>query len=544
MDWKAIGALRRGEYTAYQIVMRLRLRVFAWLLERGGRFVPIYFRLQYRYRRPIEVPAGWPAWLPGASLRAVHLANEITEHFRVSGDLLALARTRDRLDHFELAYWDWLPTMLSQSTEADRSGTFATVLSDWNARTRVGDPDAWNAYTLARRCLVLIWLLRVLPLDPTLERHVDVEVRTARRLLPLLLERDIGGNHLVVELCSLTELCLVLGDFDGVAEYYDRLLIELERQVLGDGGHYELSPGYHAEVNRFVSHVASALESAGVDALGLRTVSDEMSRYTARISVGGRIPELGDTWPTAIPSSPTLGFPRLLTGQTWSADWLSATGLVVVRNDALTLIADTGPFSAVHLPAHAHADGLTFLLWKDDVPVVVDPGVSTYAAGQLRQEERGTRSHNTLSIDGADQASVWGRFRAGFPWHRQATSLCVRRGTIYLSSGLFAQARRGAAAYSHTRVWELSADALTVHDSVRASGSHVVNATVNFGPRTDPEGPRSHQELHVDVTYLEQGAHLSAPSEVMAVEHGRPSLRYTWSIPFENEAVIVTRILP
>ena len=39
------------------------------------------------------------------------------------------------------------------------------------------------------------------------------------------------------------------------------------------------------------------------------------------------------------------------------------------------------PASPPNLPAHAHGDALSFQLWVDGKPVVVDPGMPTYGAG-------------------------------------------------------------------------------------------------------------------------------------------------------------------
>ena len=50
------------------------------------------------------------------------------------------------------------------------------------------------------------------------------------------------------------------------------------------------------------------------------------------------------------------------------------TGYAVVRARGLWLAFDCGPPAPDFLPAHAHADALSFQLWLDGRPVVVDPG--------------------------------------------------------------------------------------------------------------------------------------------------------------------------
>ncbi len=44
---------------------------------------------------------------------------------------------------------------------------------------------------------------------------------------------------------------------------------------------------------------------------------------------------------------------------------------------------------------------------------MVDYGVSSYGADAAREATRGTRSHNTVELDGVDSCEVWGAFRVG-----------------------------------------------------------------------------------------------------------------------------------
>jgi uncharacterized heparinase superfamily protein len=64
---------------------------------------------------------------------------------------------------------------------------------------------------------------------------------------------------------------------------------------------------------------------------------------------------------------------------------------------------------------HGHADALSVLLSIDDKDFLVDPGTYQYNGDQqLRRYFKGTRSHNTVTIDEFDQAEqltsfVWGK---------------------------------------------------------------------------------------------------------------------------------------
>ena len=89
------------------------------------------------------------------------------------------------------------------------------------------------------------------------------------------------------------------------------------------------------------------------------------------------------------------------------------TGYAVFREHGLWLAFDCGPPAPAFLPAHAHADALSFQLWLDGRPVVVDPGTSTYEAGAQRDLERSTAAHATVALDGRSQFELWGAFRSG-----------------------------------------------------------------------------------------------------------------------------------
>ena len=64
---------------------------------------------------------------------------------------------------------------------------------------------------------------------------------------------------------------------------------------------------------------------------------------------------------------------------------------------------------------HGHADALSITLTKDGRAIFVDPGTYRYnGVPEWRSYFRGTRAHNTVAIDGMDQAVQ----ETGFIWSR------------------------------------------------------------------------------------------------------------------------------
>jgi len=157
-------------------------------------------------------------------------------------------------------------------------------------------------------------------------------------------------------------------------------------------------------------------------------------------------------------------------------------GLYVIRD---TWAADTdvaflrcGPFGLGgegHC-AHAHCDLLSFVLWISGQPLLVDPGTFTYH-GPWRDHFRLTAAHNTVMIDGCEQAVPMPYFN----WQQIPEAKCIGwtgRSVTAVStySGLVEHIRE----LSHPRpgVWEL-VDKLAGHDE------HSIEWFFHFAPGLD-----------------------------------------------------------
>jgi hypothetical protein len=74
-------------------------------------------------------------------------------------------------------------------------------------------------------------------------------------------------------------------------------------------------------------------------------------------------------------------------------------------------VADAGPLGYLAIAAHGHADALSFTLSVHGNEILIDPGTYTYYADEKwRSYFRGTRAHNTVTVDGQDQSVAGGRF--------------------------------------------------------------------------------------------------------------------------------------
>ena len=75
--------------------------------------------------------------------------------------------------------------------------------------------------------------------------------------------------------------------------------------------------------------------------------------------------------------------------------------------EAMHAVINCGPFGLPIDPHHGHADALSIELFATGRPWIVDSGVySTHADWPWRRYFRGTRGHNTVVVDGHDQAQL------------------------------------------------------------------------------------------------------------------------------------------
>jgi hypothetical protein len=78
--------------------------------------------------------------------------------------------------------------------------------------------------------------------------------------------------------------------------------------------------------------------------------------------------------------------------------------------DEMVVVFDAGPFGFPPLYAHAHADALSFWLSYGGNEFLIDPGTYCYDSSKWRSYFRSTAAHNTIRVDGLEQAVEAGVF--------------------------------------------------------------------------------------------------------------------------------------
>lgn len=91
-------------------------------------------------------------------------------------------------------------------------------------------------------------------------------------------------------------------------------------------------------------------------------------------------------------------------------------GYTILRSDDGRILAgiDHAALGFGSIAAHGHADALSFQMYVDGEPILVDPGTYIYHCDiENRNAFRRTENHNTVCVDGKDQSEMLGAFLWG-----------------------------------------------------------------------------------------------------------------------------------
>ncbi len=217
------------------------------------------------------------------------------------------------------------------------------------------------------------------------------------------------NNHLVGEALALHALGLFFAGYPRAASWEQlgaRVMGEqMDRQIRADGSSFEQSTYYQVYlIDMFLLH--AILAGPGAEYLAKLERMAEFQH--AVMGPSGRPPMLGDDDGGQLPLVLTK---RPSVVANWESRLFPDAGLAVMTCGNVHAIVDAGPFGALH-SGHSHSDTLSIVLrWGDD-EILIDPGTYTYTGDpEWRDWFRGSSAHNTIRINGLNQAAMAGPFR-------------------------------------------------------------------------------------------------------------------------------------
>jgi hypothetical protein len=147
------------------------------------------------------------------------------------------------------------------------------------------------------------------------------------------------------------------------------------------------------------------------------------------------------------------------------------------------LVMDHGPLGMAPLYNHGHADALSVQLSVGEMDFLIDPGTYQYNGDQtLRRYFKGTRAHNTVTIDGCDQAEQLTSFIWGEPYTVEWSRGRDKNGKEYLVASHKGYCRlRDSVTHNRKLVW-VEEECFLLEDFFEGSGEHIFELNFHLHP--------------------------------------------------------------
>jgi len=413
---------------------------------------------------------------------------------------------------------------------------FAEEFNSWLEQNPYLTGINWaSSLEVALRSLSWLWARELFEGSQALSTRLKQNLAGGLKRNAKFIERNLStyfspNTHLLGEALALFFIGVLCPGLEGATHWrklgWHILLSESERQVRSDGGYFEQATYYHTYALDMLLHgrILAWRNEIRVPAKFDQIISNMMD-YLAALSVGGPVPQLGDDdggrlfdpsrnrsdqlsdplstgaalfrrsdWKAA--SNGLVEETIWLLGPAGAADFdalpeekpqadskaLRASGIYTMVGDGLRMVIDAGPFGAGNC-GHAHSDALSITLATDGREWLTDSGTFTYTGSvQWREFFRGTSGHNTLRVDGIDQADPFSPFlwkntpiaRTEDWWTGQHFDLLVASHDGY---------RRLKSPVAHKRlVFFVKPRFWVVIDSVEGRGSHQLELFWHFPP--------------------------------------------------------------
>lgn len=498
----------------------------------------VWFRLARP--RPDERPAPPVRLMPGtfsspASRQASLVDAETFCFLNHCGSLAALgwndtgseanAHLPTKLWRYNQHYFDDLNAVDAEQ----REDWHRSLLQCWVLENPPGVGIGWEPYPTSLRIVNWVkWQSCGFRIPDSCVQSLAVQARWLMRRL----ERHILGNHLFANAKALVFAgCFFSGDEAStwLEQGLGIILKELPEQVLPDGGNFERSPMYHAI---FLEDLLDLINLAQAYPEVLPTTAEANWR---KVALQMQVWMHSMTHPDgefALFNDAAMGIapsPRELTAyakRLCLKDYqLPLDKIQHFRNSGYIRLAstqavgflDVAPVGPDYLPGHAHADTLSFEWSLFGYRVVTNGGTSEYGTGLIRQLERETASHSTVTVNGENSSEVWGGFRVARRAYPLDLSIdqnveCV---TVCCSHTGY---RRLRGKPVHRREWQLTESNLKVTDTVSGSIEYAV--------------ARFHLHPDIEVVQFKSSCWtLVLPSGQLVqvfVEHGAPKLEESY----------------
>lgn len=280
-------------------------------------------------------------------------------------------------------------------------------------------------------------------------------------------EYHILGNHLLENAFCMKMGSCFFGRDDWSNRSDDVLSKQLKEQILKDGAHFERSPMYHQIILYRVLEAIDYLSPLQHDLSDyLNHVALKMLGWLREITFrNGDIPHMNDSAPGISFSSQQLFSNAQAIGikEPESKIQLGESGYRKFSEGPFEMVVDVEGIEPSYQPGHAHSDHLSFVLYINSSPFIVDPGISTYNIGERRLWERSSLAHNSVTISGQNVSEVWGGFRVG---RRPHVEIINEDSNSVVAKEVY---QIGPGKIQHTRSFELKENKILISDEINST---------------------------------------------------------------------------
>ena len=391
-----------------------------------------------------------------------------------------------------------------------------------------------SSLEVAFRSLSWLWLRHLLASCSTLPDGFENDVRRALALSGRHIHQYLStyfspNTHLLGEAVALFFIGTLCPEISAARKWKEQgwriIQEEAQRQVRPDGVYFEQSLYYHVYALDFLLHARLLASRNGVEIpLGFDQVIQKMLGVVHALSQTGPPDGFGDddggrlfnprrnraehmTDPLAVGaalfqnegsrSTATLTEEAIWLFGAEAVGWTAEPGdavsaprvysfkdgglyIAASQDPAQKMVIDAGP-QGTGRSGHGHADALSIKLSFSNRRWLVDAGTFGYITpGGERQLFRGTRAHNTLTVDGLDQAQPEGPFAwSAIPIVR--TECWIPGASFTLFAGSHSGYERLSQPVRHRRfVFHLDGAFWLVRDVAEGDGSHLLETSWHF----------------------------------------------------------------
>lgn len=281
---------------------------------------------------------------------------------------------------------------------------------------------SFEPYTISLRIVNILICLDLLKErikeEKQLQFLIEESLYKQYRYLEKHQERHLLANHYFENIKALVIGSVYFQDEKRLEKYFQKLVEQLNEQILEDGIHYERSLMYHkiiledilriyqafctTERQEYAKHIEPYIRKMF---LAMKTLEAGFPRTPLFNDAGDNVAKSKKMIELACEEVVGKKIERL------KQEDFGAAGYFRFDSKLINLIFDCGAPGPKYMSGHAHNDALSVEIASGDRMIFVNSGTGLYQGNQ-RQFFRSTKAHNTFAIDDGEQSELWGEHRA------------------------------------------------------------------------------------------------------------------------------------